>query len=357
MRRLGSGELRLLRRLAIDPSLRQASLAKDLEVSRSAVNQIWQNLESENGLRIRGNIDFGKTGLQMIFGWAYSKEGSDVLMKFSRWLSSSRLVTRSINSLISSTFDTRVYFEAMLPDDDQASWFNNQIERFRKKPYSLNIYTNKCSKISNHMNLGIFDGAFWNFPENFRLEASFGAARGYVDILPVVGTVNQSPLVRLNLDELIVASAIEKDYFTTASKLSEYYKKIGVQPDSPRTLRRKLARVRSQLASPYVDIDSVGLDQTLLVTIYDKAPEESPFSRVLHAQASTFPKARVTSGLHLTMLELDIPESVEWLTVSQVMSGLAGTSSETCTFIANRNEKRNRLESVVSYLASRTPSG
>jgi len=131
---MGPGELRLLGRLVIDPSRRQISLAKDLQVTRSAVNQIWQNLELEYELKIRGNLDYGKVGLQMVFGWAIADDESDILEKFHRWLRSSRFVASAIKSTISSTFDSRVYFEAIVPLGSQYDWFQSQINRFRKNP-------------------------------------------------------------------------------------------------------------------------------------------------------------------------------------------------------------------------------
>jgi len=326
-------------------------------VTRSAVNQIWQNLERENGLKIRGNLDYGKVGLQMVFGWAIASEESNILEKFHRWLKSSKLVTLALQSLISSTFNSLVYFEALLPLDSQYGWFQNQIDRFRKKPYSLTLYTCDCSKISYHLNLGLFDGTNWNFPESFRLEASIGAARGYVDILPVVGTVEQSSPSAPIIDGLIVAAAIESDYNTDAPSLASAYSGLGLKPSSDRTLRRRIARARKKLAAPYVEISNIGLDQHIMVSFRDDVLKESVFSRVLHAQASTFPKARVLSGPGLTLLDLEVPSNINWLPLSQVMSGLAGNSSEICTFIANQREKSNRLESVVSYLASRASSG
>ncbi|RDE14671.1 MAG: hypothetical protein C4K48_05570 [Candidatus Thorarchaeota archaeon] len=357
MRTMSPSELRLISRLAIDSSLRQAGLARDLHVTRSAVNQIWQNLERENGLKIRGNLDYGKVGLQMVFGWAIASEESNILEKFHRWLKSSKLVTLALQSLISSTFNSLVYFEALLPLDSQYGWFQNQIDRFRKKPYSLTLYTCDCSKISYHLNLGLFDGTNWNFPESFRLEASIGAARGYVDILPVVGTVEQSSPSAPIIDGLIVAAAIESDYNTDAPSLASAYSGLGLKPSSDRTLRRRIARARKKLAAPYVEISNIGLDQHIMVSFRDDVLKESVFSRVLHAQASTFPKARVLSGPGLTLLDLEVPSNINWLPLSQVMSGLAGNSSEICTFIANQREKSNRLESVVSYLASRASSG
>ena len=357
MRGMNPGELRLLTRLAIDPSLRQAGLARDLRVTRSAVNQIWQSLEHENGLRIRGNIDYGKVGLQMVFGWAIANEESNVLEKFHRWLKSSKLVTLALRSLISSTFNSLVYFEALAPLNSQYNWFQSQIDRFRKKPYALTIHTCDCSKISHHLNLGLFDGANWNFPESFRLEASIGAARGYVDILPVIETVEQSSPRSPIIDDLIVAAAIEDDYSIDAPGLASVYTGLGLEPLSDRTLRRRIARARMNLAKPYVEISNIGLDQHIMVSFCDDILTESTFSRVLHAQASTFPKARVLSGPGLTLLDLEAPNNINWLPLSQVMSGLAGDSSEICTFIANQREKSTRLESVVSYLASRAPSG
>lgn len=356
MRTLGPGELRLLGRLVINPTSRQADLAKDLQVTRSAVNQIWSTLVSNNALTIRGNLDFGKVGLQLVFGWAVSSKGSDVLSKFSRWLKSSRLVTTVLQSLMSSTFDSHVYFEALLPPGSQSGWFHSQIDRFRKKPYGLTIYTSECSKISHHLNLGLFDGNVWSFPDNFRLEASIGAARSYVDILPDVGTVEQSTPTSLSRDYLITASAVEDNYYCTATNLAKYYLQLGIKPDSGRTLRRRILGIRKSIFSPYVEIHDIGLTQRMLVCIRENTFKESTFSHVLHAQAGTFPKARVVSGPSLTLLELEIPSHVEWVALSQVLSSLAGNASEICTFIANITEKGTRLKSVVSNLISRAPS-
>lgn len=357
MRYLGPGELRLLGRLIIDPSSRQADLARDLGVTRSAVNQIWNSLSTENNLSIRSNLDFGKIGLRMIFGWASSSTGSDVLTKFGRWLKSSKMVTTVLPSVMSSTFDSHVYFEALLPAGSQSGWFHSQIDRFRKKPYSLIIYTSECSRISHHANLGLFDGSIWGFPDNFRLEASIGAARSYVDILPVEGTVEQSNPVAMNADALLTAAVLENDFYASATRLADYYVELGFPPDSDRTFRRKIARVRKDLTHPYVEVHNIGLEQRLLVCIRDDSYTESTFSRLLHAQAGTFPKARVVSGPSLTLLELELPNNVNWLELSQILSSLAGNASEICTFIADMREKGTRLESVVTHLTSHTTSG
>ncbi|MGY5860327.1 MAG: helix-turn-helix domain-containing protein [Candidatus Thorarchaeota archaeon] len=357
MRYLGPGELRLLGRLVIDPSLRQAALAQELGISRSAVTQVWSNLTKENNLRIRGNLDFGNIGLRMIFGWAVSSGESDILTKFSRWLDSSRFVTTIALSKMSSTFDSRLYFEALLPMSSQSGWFHSQIDRFRKKPYSLEIYTSECSRISHHMNLGLFDGTTWQFPDTFRLEASIGAARGYIDILPDEGTIKQSDPTTVQAEELLTAAVLEKDYYATATSLADFYTRLGFNPDSGRTFRRRISRVRESIIHPYVEIDNIGLTQRVLVCIREDTYYESAFSRLLHAQAGTFPKARVVSGPSLTLLELEIPNNVEWLELSQILSKLAGNASEICTFIADMREEKTRLESVVTHLTSHTSSG
>ena len=110
---LGRSELRLLNRLAIAPSMRQSNLARELNVTRSAINQLWTKLEREYGLAIRGNLDLGRFGLRLMFGWAQASGMSDILMKFSRWLKSNSLVTRLTKSMMSSTLEEMVYFEAI----------------------------------------------------------------------------------------------------------------------------------------------------------------------------------------------------------------------------------------------------
>ncbi|NHI90509.1 MAG: hypothetical protein EAX87_13395, partial [Candidatus Thorarchaeota archaeon] len=95
--------------------------------------------------------------------------------------------------------------------------------------------------------------------------------------------------------------------------------------------------------------------QKLIVCIKTDS-ENSPLSRVLHAQASTFPKARVISGQSLTVLDLETPRTIDWLTTTQILTNLAGNTSEICTFIADRNEIGKRLESVVPSITSRMSS-
>jgi hypothetical protein len=251
--------------------------------------------------------------------------------------------------------DGRIYFEAIVPLGDHHAWFTSQVSRFEKRPYSLSIDWAIASSIAYNLNLGLFDGAKWRFSNDFRLEASIGAARSYVDVLPVVGTVQQTESRSMSRSEFLITSAIDKNYYVNATDVAKLFEAEGLIPPSGRTIRRKLERLRS-LADPYVHIENINLDQKLLVCLRDLGPGDSPLSRLLHAQASTFPKARVVSGGGLTVLDLEIPESVDWLTMSQILSGLSGNTSEICTFIANRNEIEKRLANVVSLIISRTPS-
>jgi len=336
--------------------MKRAALARELGVTRSAISQLWNKLDKECGLTIRGNIDYGQLGLRLLFGWAQISETSDVLMKFSRWLKSNSLVTRLTGSMMSSTLGEMVYFEATVPLGDRHSWFQKQIERFRKRPYGLKIQLGEASNISYHMNLALFNGSTWSFSNDFRLLASIDAAKGYVDVLPSINTVKQSEGAEISPEDLITASAIESNYHVTATELANRFTKMKIKPAAGRTLRRKIARIKKQVSIPYADLQNIGLSQKLIVCIKTES-EESPLSRVLHAQASTFPKARVISGASMTVLDLEAPKTVDWLTMSQILTNLAGNTSEICTFIADRNEIGNRLESVVSSITSRMPSG
>lgn len=336
--------------------MRQSTLARELGVTRSAINQLWTKLEREIGLEIRSSIDYGQFGLRLLFGWAQASGMSDVLTKFSRWLKSNALVTRLTQSIMSSTLGEMVYFEAIMPADDRYSWFQKQIDRFRKRPYSLDIELNEALSISHHLNLALFNGRTWSFSNDFRLLATIDAAKDYVDILPDVGTVTQSRGANLTVNDLIIVAAIESQYFVTATELAQKFTDLGRKPDAGRTLRRKIANMRTNATHPYVTLRNIGLPQKLVVCIKTES-EESPLSRVLHAQASSFPKARVISGSVLSVLDLEAPNTVDWLTMTQILTNLAGNTSEICTFIADRNEIETGLESVVSTIASRMPSG
>jgi hypothetical protein len=259
------------------------------------------------------------------------------------------------SSMMSSTLEEMVYFEAIVPLDNRYSWFSKQVERFRKRPYSLVIEVREAFSTSYHLNLGMFDGTSWSFSNDFRFLATMDAAKGYVDVLPSVGTMTQSKRSDMSEVDLIMAAAVERDYFVTATELAQRFTSLNHKPLAGRTLRRKIAKVRKNIALPYVHLSNIGLPQKLIVCIKTES-DDSPLSKVLHAQASTFPKARVISGSSLTVLDLEAPITVDWLSMTQILTDLAGNTSEICTFIADRNEIETQLESVVSTIASRMPS-
>jgi hypothetical protein len=342
--------------LVIDPSLRQAALAAELDVTRSAINQIWHKLQTDFQVGIRSNLDYGNFGLVFVFGWAYDSENSEVLKKFTQWLHGNRFVTRLTESVMCSTMDARVYFEAVLPMTEQYGWFKSQIERFGKRPYSLGIELKPVSKVSHHTNLGLFDGSNWEFSHDFRLEASIGAARDYVQILPDVDSVKQSELGTASLVDMVIAASIESNYHATASDVQKRIDELKLTGFSGRTLRRRLTKIRKTMTLPYVSIKNIGLDRKIMVCIKDDDASESLTPRLLHAQAGSFPRARVLSGNRLTVLDLETPLTGDWLRMSQILSGQVSNTSEICTFIANTHVIENRLENVVSYLASRISS-
>ncbi|MFX0107385.1 MAG: hypothetical protein ACFE7R_03810 [Candidatus Hodarchaeota archaeon] len=352
---LGPGELRLLRRLVIAPSLRQAALAQDLEVTRSAVNQLWHNLKQDRSLTIRGIIDYGAIGFRLLFGWARAGEGSNVIPKFQRWLAANPLATVAVESAISSTMDRRVYFEALLPHGERGSWFLSQLMRFQKRPYSLEFDFGFATHLANHMNLGLFDGRSWDFSVAFRLRASIDSARGYVDVLPQVSSVQQSEPSGIEFENAVVASALEENFFSTSTDLIQTYRSLKFPEPSERTLRRRLSNIRNSIAHPYASIENIGLTQTVLVLVKEMSdiPE---LSRLLQTQATTFPKARVVNNDSLTAMILKLPYNSDWFTMSQLFSELATPASMICTFIANDVQIWKRLTDLVRYLALRQRS-
>lgn len=341
----------------IDPSLSQAELARDLGVTRSAVNQIWQKLRKERALSVRSSLDYGGLGLRFIFGWARDREGSEILPKFSRWLASNPLTATRMRSVISSMMDSRVYFEALLPQDRRGQWFLDQLERFIKKPYNLSLVYGAATNIGNHMNLGLFDGRIWEVIDGFRFGATIDSAKGYADVFPDVRMSRQSEPIETNLDDLIIASLIEQDYHTRSQQLEKRFRKVGRESPSERTLRRRLASVRSKRIVPYVSIENIGLSQRIAICIEEEGPSDSSLSRLLQVQATTLPKAKVVHDQKLTAIILDLPESANWFAISQVLSDSAGVTSKMCTFIAEDFQVWKGLESLIQFPAKHKKKG
>ena len=217
---------------------------------------------------------------------------------------------------------------------------------------SSSLVTDEIQSFVFKSSIALFNGDTWSFSNDFRLLATIDAARVYVDILPSIGAVAQSKGSSSSVEDLITAAAVESNYFVTSTELAQRVSNLDLKPSAGRTLRRKIANMRKNAALPYVDLVNIGLPQKLIICIKTES-KESPISRVLHAQASTFPKARVISGSSLTVLDLDAPRTIDWLTMTEIITNLAGKTSTICTFIADRNEIGKRLESVVSTITSR----
>ncbi len=345
MKSLGSGATKLLGKLAINPSYRQAHLARELKVTRSAVNQLWKKLEQENNLRILSNLDYGAIGFQSIYGWASTEMNSQGLSSFERWIRNHSNSIYVLKSLMSSKMDNRLFFEVKAPVGKAFGQFIDTLERYRKKPYNLDITYDYSSAIAHHLNFGYYDGLSWNFESDFRFEASIDAARDYADILPIIHAKRQSSPKNTNLEEKVIAAVLESNYYCTSSDIILAFKRMGLRCPSERTLRRRLSELRASIAQPYLSIDRIGLTQKVIITLEES--EESSIYKLLRSQSASFPKVRVVSGTNSIGLILDIPERTDWLHISNIISNIAGTHSRTCTFIARQVQERNWLENIV----------
>lgn len=349
MKQLGFSELRVLRRLAIDPSARQVGIAKQLDVSRSAVSQIWHRLTRERRLRVRSLLDYGMSGFTLLFGWARSEEDVDGLERFSRWLDVSPFVITNAEALMSTMADERVYFEVLLPLGQHRSRFLEQLARFEKRPYNLTIEYEPASTITEHMNLGIFDGSSWAFEEGFKFEASIDAARGFTEIFPADIPLQQSFPSEASAEIVAAAACIEKDYYSSAAQVHNYMHRLGLPSPSPRTLRRKLSDYRESQTLPYIEIQNIGLGLNIIACINDQTQERN-VARFLHSQGHLLPRARIVSGRRLVMVDVSLPSTSNWSKFSNSLSNMLKSDAQICTFITETRVIRKGLEYVLSYL-------
>ncbi|MHA1960862.1 MAG: hypothetical protein ACW99U_11550 [Candidatus Thorarchaeota archaeon] len=350
MRGLGPSELKFLRRLAIEPSMRQVRLAEELKVSRSAVNQTWRSLERKQGLRVRGLLDYGSLGIELVFGWAEPKQDGTALEKFSRWLSSNPFVSVARRSMISLPKDKMIYFEAILPRGQHLGRFLNQLRRFEKKPYELLVTHERAKHVADHLSLGLYTGKHWEFDDGFRLQVSIDGVKDYADVLPTMRAVRQSDGEICGINDAIVASALEQDYHMSAGRLQKFFQERGLSAPSGRTLRRLLARVRKEIAMPYVDIDDIALPQRVTVCLRVKKPENRALIQLLHAQMGAFPAARLISGSEVAVLMLRIPQEARWNLVHTSLNRSFQEAARMSTFITDSRAARKGLEYILSYI-------
>jgi hypothetical protein len=243
-----------------------------------------------------------------------------------------------------------VYFEVVIPSGSNYTWFCSQLNRFRKKPYKLNVISSEVKKAFNQLNPGKFDGVTWEFEDGFRFEASIEATREYIDVLPSSKKIVQSKLTnQVSLIDLVIVTSLEARYHVPASLVSKTLNEVGIKSPSTRTLRRHLSKIRKRYVMPYVDISNIGLTQLMIICIKEQS-SEGTISRLLEAQVGIFPQSRFLSGNHLTVLQLQLPEEVDWFKISQMLSQQIDPITEIFTFIATESHIQTNLESVLGKI-------
>lgn len=353
MRRYASGELRLLNRLAISPHFHQVDLARELGVTRSAVNQIWTKLERQCGLRIKSKPDYDSLGLRHIAGWVRDNEPSQALEKFNNWSESNPFVISSQESLMTSNMDHRILFEILAPEGIHLSHTTRQLERFAKRPYSLDVNYDLVQHESVHLNLGLFDGSKWDFEGGFRLGATISAAKDYADVLPSYISDSSDESQDFDFADIMIALSMQNDYHLTSSDIEKLSKRLGYSPPSGRTLRRKMRRIRKDVVQPYLSIQNIGLPTPFTISLMRREKDNLP--RLMHAQAESLPKSRVLSGNDFVIMLLEIPESIGWIPLSQVFSEMVGFSTNMCTFIARKYPHNLEIEEFLKRFMPSNP--
>lgn len=342
---IGSGTIRVLSRLAIDPSIKQKQLAKSIGISRSAINQHWKNLHKDHNFRIQSNLDYGHLGFHLVYGWMVSAENSVSLNHFSNFLFRSPFTISIHKSLMSSKMDYRIFFQALVPTGGVIQTYLLDLGRFTKKPYSLDMSYSFATSIANHLNFGNFEGTSWSFESGFRFQASIDAAKNYASILPAGKSIYQSRPQKPDISRSLIASALEKNYHESASAVTNLFRKYDIDTPSERTLRRRLNHFRKSLALAYIELDRIGLAKHVIVTL--KGTQKEDNYKLLQAQSITFPKVRVLSASDSIVLILQIPEHTDWFHISGAMANVLSSSTEMCTFIAEEIPFRRWLEDVV----------
>ncbi len=339
----------MLRRLAINPTERQIGIAEQLGVSRSAVSQIWHRLVDERKLRVRSLLDYYLLGFSILIGWAWSEEDAAAVKKFSRWLDANPFVIAKADALMSTKTDERVYFEALLPLGTHHSDFLEKLAKFEKRPYNLTIECEPVSTITEHLNLGLFNGSSWDFTTDFRFEASIDAAREFSEILPANARLDQGPSKEVSPDFLATGACLESDYYTSAAQVYDYMLTLGLSPSSLRTIRRRLSDYRGSLARPYIEIQNIGLGPSILTCVNDLT-RGSNVSRLLHSQGHVLPRARILSGSRLVAMDISLPSASDWFGFSISLSNMLKSDAQVSTFITEARIIRKGLVDVLPYL-------
>ncbi|MHA1881480.1 MAG: hypothetical protein ACTSUO_00340, partial [Candidatus Thorarchaeota archaeon] len=336
----------------INPTITKAGLAKDLGITRSAITQIWNRLEQERKFVIRSSIDYKSVGLRGIFGWAETNTQSDSLSNFAKWLRSNPLIHTYTESSIASKMNYLVGFEAIVPMGDQSKHLINQLERFRKRPYSLNVSYDEIKSSRHTLNLGLFDGSRWDFSSNFRFGAAIDAAKDYAEVLPPTNIPRSTYSQMTSIHAIVIALALKENYHIIAPQIAQLLNQLNLEVPSGRTLRRHLSTMRDEIATPYVHIENIGLKDRVMICVEEVGTTSTGLLRVLNAQATTFPSANVSISEKQMLIETDVPTSKDYLTISEILSHLSDSDTSICTFIAKKSPTKKQLEPILSYLKS-----
>ncbi len=336
--------MKLLSRLAANPSLTQVELARETGLTRSAISQTLRRLEKKMGLAIRSTVDYGYAGMHLFFGWAGSTMKSTAITKFLRWIRTYRYTTLVLDSALTSEADRRVYFECTVPASRRDD-FIGHLRLFARRPYQLSLHFDTARSVSSHVNLADFDGCSWASCNGFKLEAAIDAARQYADVLPLSYAMHQSDPRTLRPIPKLLLSLLESKYRASATDALEFLRNQSVAHPTTRTLQRHLAYLRSNAVKPYLHVDKIGLNQHVLVCIED-APFESPLS--LHAHATTLPRARLIAGQSLTVMQLDLPDSTDWLMILNALASLSQGRTRLWALLPGGGATRKGLVDVLS---------
>ncbi|MCF2137079.1 MAG: hypothetical protein K9W43_07505 [Candidatus Thorarchaeota archaeon] len=361
-----SSHLRFLRKICLRPHLRPASHARELGITRTAVHHTIKFLKTEYDFRIQGLPEFQRMGMAVIFGWARSASMTSALSNFSRWLSGLPNVYTIAHSVLSSIGDFRVYFEALIQlspyfDSDYAhhevptmtnrsmSSFLQHLNRFRKRPYSLDVHYDILRSETIHLNLALFDGQTWTIEHAFRLGAVFDAVSRYTDVLPQTEKGDaQQFRASLSREDLIILARMTSDYFVTASEIALLFENMSISPPTIRTIRRWLTRLRDGYIRPYVHIRNIGLTRRFIVSLTN-LPYSSSVHRMFHAQGNMFPQCRILSGNDSVILDLRLPQTATVPQLSSALLPLSHTSSQINIFETRDLPRRKALEEVLTY--------
>ncbi len=338
-------EWTVLSRIALNPQMKQVQLARALGVTRSAINQIWTRLRRERDFRVPSIINFGKMGLEWIFGWAEEKRGTEGLDKFVRWATITPFVKTLTRARLASTMNPIVLFEMLVPRGSVTSHLKEQLHRFRKKPYELTIDAEHVNLASYNLNLGRFNGKRWVFDDIFKMSTILEATKRFADIIPVSSGVRMGTGT-FNARDLVIAAVLERDYHASAKQVQKFMMKVGMWiPD--RTLRRHLTRVRN-MVRPYVCINNLGLDNQVMIG-FKYIRDEEMLTQFIHSQISMFPKTMILTGPHLSRLIINLPDEINWLAVVESFRANLEDSAHVTGCIIDRPQIRKGLEQMVQY--------